>query len=68
MNAPMVVGEAARVLGCTPENVRKLEQRGVLTCIRTVGGYRLFDSAEVQRVKLLRDARPTKWHPIGGAS
>lgn len=68
MSAPMVTGEVATFLGCTPMAVRKMEQRGVLTCVRTVGGYRLFDQAEVEQVKALRDARPTRWHPIGAAS
>lgn len=62
----LAVGDAARLLGCTPQNVRKLEERGVLACSRTVGGMRLFAVAEVRRVKALRDARPTKWHPIVG--
>ncbi len=41
-----------------------MHNRGVLRATRTVGGYRLFDQAEVERVKLLRDARPTRWHRI----
>ena len=60
----LVSGDAAKALGCSVQAVRKMEERGILRCQRTAGGFRLFDAAEVERVKVLRDARPTKWHPI----
>lgn len=66
MRELLTVGDAAQILGCTTENVRKLEGRGRLKpWARTRGGLRLFDLDDVQKLKMDRDARPTKWHPIG---
>lgn len=68
MNDLLTVGDVARILGCSPQAVRKMERRGVINVEQTWRGMRLFADADVQRLKALRDARPTQWHPIGAAS
>jgi excisionase family DNA binding protein len=41
--------EAARILKCSSETVRRLEARGVLPSIRTTRGMRLFFQSDVER-------------------
>lgn len=66
MRELLTVGDAAQVLECTAGAIRKMEERGALAPIgRTRGGIRLYDLDDVLRLKMARDARPTKWHPIG---
>jgi len=68
IDALLTVGDAAKILGCSPQAVRKMEQRGTLSRAGTYRGTRLFSVDEVRRVKALRDVRPTPWHPIVRAS
>lgn len=52
------IGEAARTAGLTVPAVRFYESQGLLTpAPRTEGGYRLYDDADVRRLKLIRRAR-----------
>jgi excisionase family DNA binding protein len=45
----VMVGEAARMLGISPNHVRYLERTGQLTA-RRVGTYRIFNRQEVQQL------------------
>lgn len=49
--------DAAKVLNCTPDNVRLLERRGHLTAVRTPGGRRIFRAADVARLAMEREAQ-----------
>lgn len=53
------IGELASRTGCTPEAVRFYEHQGVLPppVRRGDGRYRLYTSADVERVRFLRRAR-----------
>ncbi len=53
----MLTGEAARILGCSPETVRRLERLGQLTAQRTESGVRLFDRRDVEHLAQERRAR-----------
>ncbi|MCE7976334.1 MAG: MerR family DNA-binding transcriptional regulator [Nitrospira sp. NTP1] len=50
--------DAAKVLNCTPDNVRSLERRGRLTAIRTPGGRRIFRALDVERLARERQGHP----------
>jgi excisionase family DNA binding protein len=47
--------DAAKLLGLTPAGVVGLADRGVLPCVRTVGGRRLFHRSDV--LKLVTERR-----------
>lgn len=53
------IGQAARILGITPDTVRAYEERGRLRAVRTEGDHRRFDEEEVQRLA------KTLSHPAG---
>ena len=50
--------DAAKVLNCTPDNVRSLERRGRLIAIRTPGGRRIFRAIDVERLAMERQGQP----------
>ncbi|QOJ35585.1 MAG: MerR family DNA-binding transcriptional regulator [Nitrospira sp.] len=50
--------DAAKVLGCTPDNVRSLERRGRLSAMRTPGGRRIFRALDVERLAMERRGHP----------
>jgi len=57
-NAGIQIGELARRSGCNVETVRYYERIGLLpTPTRTAGGYRLYETADVRRLKFARRAR-----------
>ena len=57
-NAGIQIGELARRSGCNVETVRYYERIGLLpTPARTAGGYRLYETADVRRLKFARRAR-----------
>lgn len=56
----MTSGHAARVLGVSPEWVRTLGERGVLTVIKTATGQRLFRGADVENLRRDRAKNPPK--------
>jgi DNA-binding transcriptional MerR regulator len=66
MSQPMMIGEAAMVLGMTRPGVRALERRGWLTSVRSVGGWRIYLSDEVEALRKLRAKRASHRQPIGG--
>jgi excisionase family DNA binding protein len=55
--APLTVGEAARLLGVSPDTIRLYERKGKLAAMRTAGGMRLFSAAEVRRLRRDRQAK-----------
>lgn len=65
MSQAMTVGEAALCLGMTRPGVRALERRGLISAVRTVGGWRLYLSDDVERVRSLRARRANKRQRIG---
>lgn len=51
----MRIGEFAEAVGASPDAVRFYERRGVLPpAPRTAGGYRTFDDADAERVRMAR--------------
>jgi excisionase family DNA binding protein len=54
----MMVGEAARILGISPNHVRYLERTGQLKA-RRVGSYRIFDRKEVEQLAAERYRKAT---------
>lgn len=53
----LTAGDVAKKAGVTPSTVRYWGETGRLSVIRTAGGVRLFDSAEVERLTAERQAR-----------
>jgi DNA-binding transcriptional MerR regulator len=53
----MATCDAAKLLECTPDNVRSLERRGQLPALRTPSGRRIFRVADVARLALERQER-----------
>ena len=52
-------GEAARLLGLTPDAVRAMERRGVLEALRTLNGRRIFRGEDVRRLVIEREKEPS---------
>lgn len=50
-NTPLAIGEAARMLGVTPDTLRRWEAEGRITSTRTLGNQRRFELAEIERVR-----------------
>jgi excisionase family DNA binding protein len=50
----LTVGDAAAILGLSPDMVRVLHRQGRLPALRTPGGYRLFKRRDVERLALER--------------
>ena len=46
------VGEAAKILGVSPQTVRNWEKAGRISSQRSPGGWRYYDLSEVQRVAI----------------
>ena len=44
------IGEVARIFGVTVATVRRWEREGKIDAVRTPGGQRRFDRAEIERV------------------
>jgi DNA-binding transcriptional MerR regulator len=51
----ITVSKAAEKLGCHPETVRRLERRGILKAKRDYRNFRVFDLADVMRIKRERE-------------
>lgn len=49
--ARLSIGEAARMLGVTPDTLRRWETEGRIVSARTPGGQRRYDLAEIERVR-----------------
>jgi DNA-binding transcriptional MerR regulator len=47
MDSLITATPAAKILGCSSENVRDLESRGILIAFKTSTGARLFREADV---------------------
>ena len=55
--AIMTPSQVARLLGVSADTVRAWADHGLLACIRTVAGHRLFFRTEVERFARERSAR-----------
>jgi DNA-binding transcriptional MerR regulator len=53
----MKIGELARAAGMKPTALRFYEREGLLLGRRAANGYRLFDAADVTRVRFIRRAQ-----------
>lgn len=51
----LYIKEAARTVGVSPATVRAWERQGLVTPVRTPAGYRLFTSADLERLRRIRD-------------
>ncbi len=49
------VSKAAKELGCHPETVRRLEKRGILKAKRNYQNFRVFELADILKVKSERE-------------
>ncbi len=55
-NGLMQIGELAKRAGITLRTVRYYEELGLIThAVRTKGGFRLYDDAELRKLELIRD-------------
>lgn len=61
------IGEAAEILGVSPDTVRRWADAGRLRCARTGGGHRVIDGAELARFALTLPAR-TATEPVAAQS
>ncbi|HEY6180250.1 MAG TPA: helix-turn-helix domain-containing protein [Kofleriaceae bacterium] len=54
----ITTSQAAQILSCSPDNVRRLTRSGGLPVAATVGqGQRLFEKGEVERIAVEREQR-----------
>lgn len=56
--------DVAKLLGCTPDNVRALERRGQLSALRTLNGQRIFLAVDVYKLASERRARAKHADPF----
>lgn len=54
-NRLMSTHDAAKMLDVSPQYVRKLEETGKISAMRTVGGYRIFKAEDVERLAAKRE-------------
>jgi len=54
---PLLTNEVAKRLGVAAATVRLMEKTGRIVAMRTAGGVRLFDPAEVEREARQRQAK-----------
>lgn len=52
--------EAARLLDLSSDSIRRYEREGTLSAIRVGKGQRLFDRAEVERLRAEREEKSTR--------
>lgn len=57
---PISIGEAAAMLGVSPDTVRRLADRGTLRSVRTAAGRRLIDPADLARHMTAAHVQPRK--------
>jgi DNA-binding transcriptional MerR regulator len=53
----VTTSRVARTLGLSVARVRQLSDLGRIPCIRTADGWRLYDSADVERIAAERATR-----------
>jgi excisionase family DNA binding protein len=53
----MTTHDAAKRLDVSPQYLRKLEEQGKISAMRTVGGYRIFRAEDVEKLAELRAAK-----------
>jgi len=51
----LTVSEVAKELDCHPETVRRLERRGILRAKRNYRNFRVFELADILKVKSERE-------------
>jgi excisionase family DNA binding protein len=61
----ITVGEAAKILKCHPDTVRRYERRGQLKAKRDYRGFRIFELEEILRVKTQRQKLEEEQRPYG---
>jgi len=58
MSARIRIGELSRRTGCNIETIRYYERIGLLPApVRSDGRYRLYDTADLRRLSVIRRAR-----------
>jgi excisionase family DNA binding protein len=57
---PVTVSEAARILECCVDTVRRLAETGILPVARTPAGVRIFDERQVRKLAAERQERRTR--------
>ncbi|HEV1992678.1 MAG TPA: helix-turn-helix transcriptional regulator [Candidatus Dormibacteraeota bacterium] len=60
------LGQAAKMLGVSPDTVRRMVDDGRLTAVRSSGGQRLIDGASLAR--LAKPKRPPKANAVAAQS
>lgn len=45
------VSQAAKVLACHPDTIRRLDRKGIIKAKRDYRGYRIFKKEEIYRLK-----------------
>lgn len=58
---PLTLKDMIDGSGCTPRTVRYYEREGLLRAARTSGGHRLFQPAELERLRFIIALREAGW-------
>ena len=51
----ITTSEAAKILDLSPDSVRRLERSGALPAIKVGKGHRLFEQAQVEKLRTERE-------------
>ena len=57
----LTTGDAARLIGLSPESIRRLSNEGKLTAIRTRTGQRLFRKSDLEALVRKRASMPYRF-------
>jgi DNA-binding transcriptional MerR regulator len=55
MRKNLLVSQAAEIMNCHPETIRRLNRRGVLKAKRDYRGFRIFNLEEILKIKKQRE-------------
>ncbi len=65
MDSIVHIGEAARLLGCTPEHIRTLERRGRIPPARRDYNGRIYTQFDIAHLRAMGvGSRPARLQPI----
>jgi DNA-binding transcriptional MerR regulator len=51
MSAQLLISDAAKVISCHPDTLRRLEKKGLIKAVRDYRGFRVFKLADLLKLR-----------------